>query len=86
MKKEEQTIEFVKDQMEFSRRLYRMPLLTEETFKIGLSKTHVKRVPGGWIFGYNDYPCFVPYDNEFHNGDRTDINNSIRIDIQNGII
>lgn len=73
MEKKGMTSEFKQMQEEFSRRLYRMPLLTHESFKIGLIETLVQRVPGGWVFFTAIVPVFVPWDDEFRNGVRTDI-------------
>ena len=52
-----------------SERLYSMKLLEFASIPDGLSKTYVKRVPGGWIFyNYNETQAtFVPFNNEFQN-------------------
>ena len=52
-----------------SERLYSMELLEFASIPDGLSKTYVKRVPGGWIFyNYNEtHATFVPFNNEFQN-------------------
>jgi len=49
--------------------LYSMKLLEFASIPDGLSKTYVKRVPGGWIFyNYNETQAtFVPFNNEFQN-------------------
>jgi hypothetical protein len=50
-----------------SKILYSMELFQFECIPDGLSKTIVKRVPGGWIFyNYNEtQTTFVPFNNEF---------------------
>jgi hypothetical protein len=42
--------------------------------EMGLLFWSVTRVPGGWIFlgGINTSCCFVPFDNEFQNGEGKD--------------
>ncbi len=73
MSKEKQTSDKQQNGNDFiadvSERLYSMRLLEFASISDGLSKTYVKRVPGGWIFyNYNEtHATFVPFDNEFQN-------------------
>jgi len=73
MNKENETLDNPQNGNDFiadvSERLYSMKLLEFASIPDGLSKTYVKRVPGGWIFyNYNETQAtFVPFNNEFQN-------------------
>jgi hypothetical protein len=73
MNKENETLDNPQNGNDFitdvSERLYSMKLLEFASIPDGLSKTYVKRVPGGWIFyNYNEtHATFVPFNKEFQN-------------------
>ena len=73
MSKENKTSDKQQNKKDFvddvSERLYSMKLLEFASIGNGSIKTHVKRVPGGWLFYNYDTTqgIFVPFNNEFQN-------------------